>query len=215
MDDVAREDVPGALAEAYLERERGVGALLDELDALAARGEHEAVRERVRDFARTDERAFYAVAFALAGAAEFFGDVEARLDVETADALRDLADSYPRLEGVFGLVRLEVASDRHNPVTAVDVTTAYLAEEQVPLVEYTLYSGDVGLYDGRGSPQELLRAAGFLVGAGNDALEAALAEDRAVNTDELSELIDRREELESELGLLRDRIDDVRRSPGE
>lgn len=215
MDDVAREDVPGALAEAYLERERGVRALLDELDALAARGEYAAVRERVRDFALSDERAFYAVAFALTGATEFFGDVEAQLGVEPADALRDLAETYPRLEGPFGLVRLEVASDRHNPVTDVDVTTAYVPEEQVPLVEYTLYSGDVGLYDGRGSPQELLRAAGFLVGAGNDALEAALAEDRTVNTDELSELIDRREELESELGLLRDRIDELRRSPGE
>lgn len=215
MDDLAREDVPGALAEAFRERQRGIEALLEELDALAARGEEATVRERIRDFARTDEPAFYAVAFALASATEFFGDVEAELGVQAADALRDLGDSHPRLEEPFGLVRLEVANDRHNPVTDVDVTTGYLAEEQVPLVEYTLYSGRVALYDGRGSPQELLRAAGLLVGAGNDALEAAVAEDRPVTTDELSELIDRREELESELGLLRDRIDELRRSPGE
>lgn len=213
MDDVAREDVPGALAEAFLGRERGIRSLLDELDGMAVRGEHATVRERVRDFAAEDEQAFFAVAFALSGAREFYGDVEAQLGVEPADALRDLGETYPQLAGPFGLVRLEVAADRRNPVTDVDVTTAYLAEEQVPLVEYTLNSGELDLLESRGSPQEVLRTAAFLVGATNDALEAAQAGDHLVNTDELSELIDRREELVAELDGLRDRIDELRRAP--
>lgn len=213
MDDDPRAEVPSTLAEAFLDRERGVRSLLDELDGLAARGEHATVRERIRDFASADREAFFAVVFALSGAEQFYGDVEAQLGVEPADALRELGAAYPRLAGEFDIVRLEVATDRYNPVTDVDVTTAYLAEEAVPIVEYTLSSGGVELHEARGSPQEVLRTAAFLVGATNDAIEAALAADRAVNTDELSELIDRREELESELGLLRDRIDELRRAP--
>lgn len=215
MDDVERADVPGAIAEAFLERERGIRGLLDDLDALAVRGDHATVRERIRAFAGADERAFYAVAFALTGSDQFFGDVEAQLGVEPADQLRDLAATYPRLAEPFGLVRLEVANDRHNPVTGIDISTAYAPDEAVPLIEYSLHSGELDLYASRGSPQEVLGAAAYLVGATNDALEAALAEDHPVNTEELGELIDRREELESELGLLRDRIDRLRSAPGE
>lgn len=215
MDDVDEDAVPGAIAEAYLERDRGIRALLDDLDALAVRGDHATVRERIRAMAAADERAFYAVAFALTGAEQFFGDVEAQLDVTAADRLRDLADTYPRLAEPFGLVRLEVATDRHNPVTGIESSTAYTTEESVPLIEYSLHSGDLELYASRGSPQEVLGAAAYLVGATNDGLEAALEGDRPVNTEELSELIDRREELESELGLLRDRIDRLRSAPGE
>lgn len=215
MDDVSREEVPGALAEALLERERGVRELLDELEALSVRGHHATVRERIREFAAADERAFFAAAFTLSGSKEFFGDVEAQLGVQPADRLRDIADAYPHLAEAFGLVRLEVGNDRHNPVTGVDVTTTYATGEAVPLVEYTLHSGELALYESRGSPQEVLGTAAYLVGATNDAIEAALDGDHPINTEELSELIDRREELESELSLLRDRIDEVRATPGE
>lgn len=214
MDDLAREDVPGALAEALLDRERGIRTLLDDLDGLSLRGDHATVRERIRAFAATHERAFFAVAFALSGSEQFYVDVEAQMGVDTADTLRDLAETYPRLAEPFGLVRLEVAGDRHNPVTGVEIATTYAAEESVPLVEYALQSGELALYESRSSPQEVLGAATYLVGATNDALEAALSEDRPVNTDELSELIDRREELESELVLLQDRIDELRAAPG-
>lgn len=213
MDDVDSEAVPGALVEAYLERERGVRELLDELEALAVRGEHAAVRERIRAFAEGDRAAFFAVALALTNSAHFFGDVEAQLGVGHADALRDLAETYPTLAEPFGIVRMEVASDRRNPVTGLDVTTTYDADQEVPLVAYTAHSGDVTLFESRGSPQEVLATATYVVQATNDALEAAMAGDHAVNTDELGELIDRREELESELGVLRDRIDELRRSP--
>lgn len=124
---------------------------------MAARGEHGTVRERIREVAAADREAFFAIAFALAGAEQFYGDVEAQLGVEPADALRELGADYPRLAGEFGIVRLEVATDRYNPVMDVDVTTAYLAEEAVPIVEYTLSSGEVDLYEARGSPKEVLR----------------------------------------------------------
>jgi hypothetical protein len=213
MDDLNSEAMPGALVEAYLERERGVREFLDELEALTVRGEHEAVRERLRSFAETDRAAFFAVALALTGSPHFYGDVESQLDVSAADALRDLGDTYPTLAEPFALVRMEVAGDRQNPVTGLDVTTTYDAEQEVPLVAYTALSGDVGLFESRGSPQEVLSTATYVVQATNDALEAAMAGDHPVATDELSELIDRREELESELSTLRDRIDDLRRAP--
>lgn len=215
MDELEVEDVPGALAEALLEREHGVRALLEDLDELALRGEHAAVRERIRAVADADQRAFFGVALALTDSDRFFGDVEAELGVGPADTLRELAETYPRLAEPFGIVRMEVAGDRHNPVTGIDVTTSYHADEAVPMIEYALESGRVALYESRGSPGEVLTAAAYLVGATNDALEAGLAEDRPVNTDELSELIDRRGELESELGLLQDRLDELRRSPGD
>jgi hypothetical protein len=214
MDDLDLDDVPGAIAEALLERERGVRALLDELDELALRGDHTAVRERIRAFAETDQHAFFGVAFTLTDSDRFFGDVEAELGVRPADTLRELAETYPRLAEPFGVVRMEVAGERHNPVTGIDVTTSYHTEAAVPMVEYALESGQVTLYESRGSPEEVLAAGAYLVGATNDALEAALAADRPVNTDELSELIDRRDELESELGLLQDRLDELRRAPG-
>ena len=153
------------------------------------------------------------MALALTNSKHFFGDVESQLGVGPADKLRDLAETYPTLAEPFGIVRMEVANDRKNPVTGIDVTTSYHEEEEVPLIAYTAHSGELTLYESRASPQEVLHSASYLVQATNDALNAALENDHTVNTDELSELIDRREKLESELGMLRDRIDELRRKP--
>jgi len=108
---------------------------------------------------------------------------------------------------------MEVSSDRYNPVTGLDVTTGYHDEEEVPLVSYTLYSGETLLHEARGSPQEILQTASYLVQATNDSVKSALEADHSVNTDELSELIDHHERLTSELVALRDHIDALRRTP--
>lgn len=210
--DVDRE-MPGALVEEFLQREQGTRRLLDELEQLSLEGDSATVRRRIREFADNSRGTFFAVALALTNSDHFFGDVEAQLGVGPADTLRDLAATYPTLAEPFSLVRMEVGSDRKNPMTGLDVTTSYHAEEEVPLIAYTAHSGDVVLHESRGSPQEVLQSASYLVQATNDALEAALEEGHSVNTDELSDLIDRREQLETELGQLRDRIDQLRRNP--
>jgi len=213
MDGVDSGEMLSELVEEFLQRERGTRALLDELEKLSIEGDHEAVRERIRAFAESHRGVFFTVALALTGSKHFYGDVESQLGVGPADTLRDLAETYPTLAEPFGVVRMEVANDRHNPLSGLDVTTTYHEEEEVPLIGYTAYSGDVTLHESRGSPQETLQSATYLVEATNDALEAALQKDHSVNTDELSELIDRRERLESELSVLRDRIDELRRKP--
>lgn len=215
MDDVDRQEMPRLLVEEFLEREAGTRALLDDLERLALQGDYREVRERIRSLAETNRSVFYTLAFSLAGSQQFFGDVEAQLGVEAADRLRDLAETYPALAEPFGVVRTERARDRHNPVTGLEATTTHHDDEEVPLVEYTPHSGDVELYTGRESPEEVLQFATYLVQATTDALDAALEDDRTVNTDELSCLIDRREELESELSRLRDQIDELRRRPVE
>jgi len=213
MDDVERGEMPGALVTAYLKRERGTHTLLDELDKLALEGNHEQLRDRIREFAHENQQVFYAVALSLTGSEHFFGDVESQLGVDAADKLRDLSETYPALAEPFNLVRVEIANERHNPITGIDVTTTYYEDEEVPLVAYTALSGDVDLFEYRGSPQEVLQTASYLVQATNDSLEASLDRDYSVSTDELSELIDRREKLESELNALHDLIDELRRNP--
>jgi len=213
MDDVDGQETPGAIVEEFLKRERGTRRLLDELEQLSIEGKEQELRRRIREFAEHSRSTFFAVALGLTNSKHFFGDVEAQLGVDSADRLRELAETYPTLTEPFSIVRMEVANDRKNPVTGMDVTTSYHAEEEVPLVAYTAHSGDLALYEARGSPQETLQSASYLVQATNDALEAALEQDHSVNTDEVSELIDRREQLESELGQLCDRIDGLRRKP--
>jgi hypothetical protein len=213
MEDVDSQDMPGALVEEYLQRERGTRALLDELEKLSIEGEDEKLRERVRTFADNNQEVFYTVALALTNSKHFFGDVESQLGIGPADKLRDLADTYPSLAEPFSLVRMEGSNERRNPITGFDITTTYHAEEEVPIVGYTAFSGNVELYDHRGSPQEVLQTASYLVQATNDSLEASLQKNHSVNTDELSELIDRHEKLESELNALRDHIDELRRKP--
>jgi len=213
MEDVDSQDMPGALVEEYLQRERGTRALLDELEKLSIEGKDEQLRERIRTFADNNQEVFYTVALALTNSKHFFGDVESQLGVGPADKLRDLADTYPSLAEPFSLIRMEVSNERRNPITGFDVTTTYHAEEEVPIVGYTAFSGNVELYDHRGSPQEVLQTASYLVQATNDSLEASLKQNHSVNTDELSELIDRHEKLESELNALRDHIDQLRRKP--
>jgi len=206
-------ELPGMLVEAYLEREAGVRALLDDLDRQALEGEDEAVRDRIRRFAEENQHVFFTVALSLTGSAQFFGDVESQLDVTAADRLRDLAETYPALEEPFAVVRNEQARDRRNPVTGLETTTTYHADEALPLIRYTVSSGNVDLYDGCESPEEILGVATQFVSTTTDALEAAMDDDFSVNTEELSNLIDRREELESELDQLRSQIDELRRRP--
>ncbi|MDG5778521.1 hypothetical protein QA599_18895 [Haloarculaceae archaeon H-GB1-1] len=213
MDDMDRREMPGVLVEEFLEREQGVRALLDELEVLSLQGDDTEVRERIRTLAETNQSIFFTVAFSLAGSKQFFGDVEAQLGVGSADRLRDLSEEYPALAEPFHVVRTEEANNRHNPVTGLEATTTYRRDEEVPLIEYTPHSGSVELFTGQESPEELLGFATYLVQATTDALDAALENEQTVNTDELSGLIDRREELESELGRLRDQIDELRRRP--
>lgn len=171
------------------------------------------MRERVRDLAATNQHVFYAVALNLTGSKQFYGDVEAQLGVEAADVLRDVGDTYPALAEAFGVVRTEQTRDRHNPVTELAATTTYVPEGEVPAVRYAPESGDVELFTGKGSPEEVLQFASYLVQATTDSLDSAMERDYSVNTEELSALIDRQEELESELNTLRDQIDELRRKP--
>jgi hypothetical protein len=213
MDDVDSQEMPRVLVEEFFEREKGTRALLDDLERLALEGDHEAVRSRIRDLADSSQHVFYAVALALSGSKQFYGDVESQLGVEAADALRDLGETYPALAEPFGVVRTEQTRERHNPVTELEATTSYVPEEEVPAVSYTPKSGAVELFSGRGSPEEVLQFASYLVRATTDSLDSALERDYSVNTEELGALIDRQEELESELGQLRDQIDELRRTP--
>ena len=213
MDDVDSQEMPRVLVEELLEREEGTRALLDDLERLALEGDHDEVRERIRDLAETNQHVFYAVALALSGSKQFYGDVEAQLGVGAADVLRDLGETYPSLAEPFGLVRSEQSRERRNPVTELAARTSYAADEEVPVVEYTPKSGAVELYTGRGSPEEVLQFASYLVQATTDSLDSALDREYSVNTEELSALIDRQEELESELNRLRDQIDELRRTP--
>lgn len=206
-------DLPGALVEEYLDRERGTRALLDELEQLTLEGEHEQVRERIRQLAEANTGVFFAVALSLTGSKQFFGDVEAQLDVTAADRLRDLPETYPTLVEPFSIVRSEQSHDRYNPVTSLNTTTTYHAEEELPLIRYAMQSGELTLLEACESPQEVLQVATYLVQATTDSLDAALDQQHSVNTEELSGLIDRREELETELDQLRDLIDELRRRP--
>lgn len=213
MDDLDRADIPAAIVEAYLERERGTTALLDDLEKLAVEGREEEVCERIRALAEADEAVFYTVAFSLAGADTFFGDVEAALGGTVADRLRELAETYPTLAEPFAVVRTEVSENRKNPVTDTSYSVSYHHGLEAPVVTYSPLSGRRALYESRGTPSELLHLAADLVTASTDALEVAMDNDQSVNTEELSELIDRREALESSLSRLRDDLDDLRRTP--
>lgn len=211
-DDAPRE-MPKALVEDFLAQEAGTRAFLDELQKLAAEGRHGEVRERLREFADHSQGAFFTVALSLGGTAQFFADVEAQMDAETGEKLRDLEATYGTLADEFSVVRTEQTQNRLNPVTSLSASTEYEPEESVPLIEYQPLSGEVPLYEGRESPEEVLQVAHFLVQSTTESLEHALENDRQVNTEELSALIDRREDLESELSRLRDRIDELRRTP--
>jgi hypothetical protein len=151
--------------------------------------------------------------FSLADSAQFFGDVEAQLDVTAADQLRDLAETYPSLAEPFTIVRTERSENRQNPVTDVSYSVSYHRGIESPIVTYRPLSGDRALYESRATPSEVLRTASDLVAATTDALEVGLDSDYSVNTEELSALIDRREDLESELSRLRDDLDELRRKP--
>jgi len=215
MDDIEGEEMPGAIVEAFLEREDGARALLKELEKLTIEGHHDEVRERLRNLADSDESVFYTVAISLTNSRQFFGDVEAQLDVTAADRLRDLAETYPALAEPFNVVRTELAEDRHNPVTDTSYTVTYHHNIEAPMITYSPLSGKQELYESRGTPSEVLRVSTDLAAATTDALDVALENDYSVNTEELSELIDRREELETELSRLRDQLDELRRTPVE
>jgi ABC-type transporter Mla subunit MlaD len=213
MDDVDGDEMPRTIVEAFLERERGTRRLLDELEMLSIEGNHDEVHERIRNLADNDESVFYTVAFSLSESKQFFGDVEAQLGVTPADTLRDLADTYASLTEAFAIVRTEISENRQNPVTDLSYTVSYHRGIESPIVGYEPRSGERELFESRGTPSEVLHLSADLISATTDALEVALEEEYSVNTQELSDLIDRREQLESDLSRLRDDIDELRRKP--
>jgi len=212
MDDVS-EEMPRAIVEGFLDRERGARALLDELEKLVVEGRHDEVRERIRSLADNDEAVFYTVAFSLTNSTQFFGDVEAQLDVTAADRLRDVAETYPSLAEPFAMVSREDSEDRKNPITDTRYSVSFHHAMETPVISYAPMSGDRELYESRATPSEVLHLASDLVTASTDAIEVALDHDHSVNTEELGELIDRREELESAIGRLQDDLDELRRTP--
>ena len=214
MDNTKRV-TPGELARAYQEYEQGAQALLDDLERELLEGNGGSVRERVRAFAETEQKVFLALALALNDSEGFLREVESGLGRDVAGEFESIRDEYGSLAETFKLVRLEVMKGRQNPVTNLDVRTAYSTDQEVPMIGYTISSGTVELHEYRGTTQETLQSAGYLVQAANDALKAALSADRPVNTDELSALIDRHEKLEAELNALYDHIDELRRKPVE
>lgn len=213
MDDVDGDEMPRTIVETFLERERGARRLLDELEMLSIEGNHDEVNDRIRNLADNDESVFYTVAFSLSQSKQFFGDVEAQLGVTPADKLRDLADTYGSLTEAFAIVRTEISENRQNPVTDLSYTVSYHRGIESPIVGYEPRSGERELFESRGTPSEVLHLSADLIAATTDALEVALEEEYSVNTQELSDLIDRREQLESDLSRLRDDIDELRRKP--
>lgn len=206
----ARTDPPGTFVESFLERERAARDVLDELEADLLVGEAESVRERLREMARTDHDTFRTLCLCCTGNERFFDDVAEQFDEGTAERLRRLGETHSPLSREFRLVRDEVDRGRENPVTRVSFSGTYREPERVPLVRYQLYSGGVELLDSRDSPDELLQVASFLVGATAETLEHAVEHDNTVKTGELSDLLDRRDDLEARLGDLADTLDDLR-----
>lgn len=72
--------------------------------------------------------------------------------------------------------------------------------EQVPLIRYQRYADEVELPESRESPDEVLQVASFLVGATSDTLENAVEHEDTVDTEELRDLLDRRDDLKRRLG---------------
>jgi hypothetical protein len=201
--------------EPFLDRERAARDVLDDLAADLLVGEAEAVRERLRELARADHDSFITLCLCCNGNEQFFADVAEQFDEGTADRLRRLGERYESLADEFRVVRDEVDMGRENPVTRVDFSAAYREHEAVPLVRYHLYSGAVELLESRESPDELLQVASFLVGATAETLENAIEHGDTVNTEELSDLLDRRDDLERRLVDLEDTLDELRTQPVE
>ncbi|WP_254829455.1 hypothetical protein [Haloglomus salinum] len=212
-DDEAEVEPPRTFVEPFLERERAARDVLDELEADLLVGETESVRERLREMAHTDHDTFLTLCLCCNGNDQFFADVAEQFDEETADRLGRLGESHDQLADAFRIVREEVDMGRENPVTGVNFSGAYREREQVPLIRYQLYSGSVELLESRESPDELLQVASFLVGATSETLENAVEHGDTVNTEELSDLLDRRDDLETRLGELEDTLDDLRTQP--
>jgi hypothetical protein len=212
-DDEAEVEPPRTFVEPFLERERAARDVLDELEADLLVGEAESVRERLREMAHADHDTFLTLCLCCNGNDQFFEDVAEQFDEETADRLGRLGESHDQLADAFRIVREEVDMGRENPVTGVNFSGAYREREQVPLIRYQLYSGGVELLESRESPDELLQVASFLVGATSETLENAVEHGDTVNTEELSDLLDRRDDLETRLGELEDTLDDLRTQP--
>lgn len=75
-----------------------------------------------------------------------------------------------------------------------------IGSEQVPLIRYQRYAGEVELPESRESPDEMIQVAPFLVGATSDTLENAVEHEDTVNTEELRDLLNRRGDLERRVG---------------
>lgn len=206
---------PGSFVTAFLDRERATRATLEEIDEALLVGDGAAARERVRELAEHSYGTFLTVCLSLNGVEAFFEDVADQLGEATAERLRDLGEEYDALATEFRLVRDEVDRGRENPVTDLGFGATYSESEATPLVRYRLNSGAVELLEAREAPAEVLRVAAMLVGATTETLENAIEHGDPVDTDELSALIDRRDDLEGRLLDLEDHIDELRHQPVE
>lgn len=174
--------------ERFKSNEEVILGALDDAKSLKIQGENQDLRNRLTAFSENYPDEFGLLAVAVNDNEEFFQIIEDEFSDEVYEMIRNLSTEYSVLADEIDIINLMRGSYRENIPTrgSLSVTHSYSNEE--PIIDYTLYSGDLPVYEVRGEPSVFLHASRMFLDTATTGLEQAVEEESTINEEEIQSL---------------------------
>jgi prefoldin subunit 5 len=205
----------GPWIESYYQLESEIADLLNDIRHLQMQNEHREARERIEGFREGKHDAFRATYYALIGTEVFFDDVREEANEEITTSLQELSEEYSDLTEEFQAVSIAHDGPKKNPVSSGALRRTYDPTAGEPIVDYTLYSGNIPVLETSDTPSQLLNISRLLLNAATASLEQAVGRSLPVSDDEFEETTEETEHLRSEIAELEEVVKSLSESTSE
>jgi hypothetical protein len=206
------EQAPASWVNEYLQAEEQVKESLERAREYKLRNEHRKARKILEDLALSRHNSYRVVELSVTNNEEFLDDVKNQMGEDTHEILISLQDNYSDFTDELQLVDALTGSRRKNIPSSGSVTIDYAPESQRPVVDYTLYSHDVELFNMRAETGFILHTSMLFLDAAANSLDSAIDNDLSVNDQEIKQIISIYESMQSRMEDISDATESLKKA---
>ncbi|MFB6224851.1 MAG: hypothetical protein ABEI13_00160, partial [Candidatus Paceibacteria bacterium] len=194
----------------FLMMEDHIREILDEVRRLQTRQEYESADDLLRNLWESRKGAFRVVYLSVFDVGDFFEDVEEHVGQDARNKLVSLESDYSDLFDTFERAYYEYGEEIKNPVKRGSVGYSYDIDENTPITEYTLYSGERPVFETHNYPSEIAHMAYLWLDAASGGVERAVEKDLPVSEEEISDISKKLDEISEEIDDFRSALEETR-----